>query len=350
MKCEHIRELLSPYIDHMTDTKENMLIDAHLAECPECRQEYENLKLICTILGNIKHPEIPEQFTEDFHKRLLEEKTGYFTAKEFKRPKRSGWIAAGLAGIALTIGIYASSILPISSLIANLEEKPVDKERPKIAIEDIIKSIKGVENNEIIPEVDIAEIDKVTENLPPKVDNNVTSDITKPGDVIENYNPPLAVPRYVEDYATKVKVKDMGQATSQIIQIAEANNVEHKLMPNTTNAQALSATNTKEVNLKVDKNKAQNIIKQLNEIGQVSSPAQNRVEITNEYAHVEEQIFITENLIRKLETKNSLSEAETKELTELKAHLEQSNNKKAGLDKELNTVIVKVILVEEVKH
>ena len=349
MKCEHIRELLSAYVDNMTDAKENRIIAAHLAECEACRHEYDNLQLMCTILGNMGQPELPERFTEEFHKRLLEEKTRLFSAKEFRRPRKSGWVAAGLAAIALTIGIYVSSIIPIGAWIANFDEKPAEKERNNIAIEDIIRSIKGwgTDNNEVVNEVKIADSQKKS---PTKIDDEITSNENNAGEKVVDEEPLPVVPKYIEDYATKIKVKDMEEATDQIVQIAAANNLEYKALPYASNAQALSANKSKEVNIKVDKNKSQSLIKQLNNIGQAASPVQNKLEITNEYAQVEEQIYITKKLINKLEGKNELSANEAADLVELKKHLEESYTKKTELDKEVNTVIVRVILEEDVSH
>ncbi len=351
MKCEHIIELLSPYIDHMTNSKENILIDAHLAECPECRRELEYLKLLTATLANMEQPQIPEHFREDFHKCLIEEKTVFFAPREYKRPKRSGWIAAGLAGVALTIGIYISSILPIGSFIATFEGEDDERERPKLAIEEIIRSITGknIENNRPAPEVNLAEKD-ISGN---EVHNGIEGDelnqeSPEQKDNIEGERPPI-LPRFTEEYVTKAKVPDMDQAINKVIQIAEANKVEHKLLPNTTNIQAMSTTNSKEVNLKVDKKKAPAIIKQLEGVGKVSAPVQSEIEITKEYSDIEEQIFVTDKLIEDLENQDKLNEAKTKELEELKLHLQENQSKKKQLDEKINTVTIKIVIEEEVK-
>lgn len=42
IKCSTVRDLLPLYIDKETSAETTALIEAHLAECPECRRYYEN--------------------------------------------------------------------------------------------------------------------------------------------------------------------------------------------------------------------------------------------------------------------------------------------------------------------
>lgn len=352
MRCEQIRELLSPYVDQMTDEKENKLINAHLAKCEECRRELDYLKFICGTLGSLEHPQVPARFNEDFHKRLLEEKTSLFVAKEVKRPKRSGWIAAGVAGLAIAVGVYASSILPIGDFVASLQDKSnEEKDKPRIAIEDIIKSIKGWNHDSDIPNIDIADNNTADGVEAPVVPNQEAVEETtpEPQDIDENSDKvPPVVPKYTNEYLAKIKVTDVGQAIDEVIQIAEANGAEYAISPNTTTMQALSATNAKEVTLIIDKKKANELLEKLNAVGSAASPVRNQIELTEQYADFEDQIITTEGLIKALESKEKLSELENQQLKELKEHLIYCNQEKAKLEKQLNQVVVKVYLEEDI--
>lgn len=352
MRCEQIRELLSPYIDQMTDEKENKIIDAHLARCEECRRELDYLKFMCGALGSLEHPEVPAGFNEDLHKRLLEEKTSLFVAKEVKRPKRSGWIAAGVAGLAIAVGIYASSVLPLGNIVASLQDKTnEEQEKPRIAIEDIIRSIKGWNTESDTPDIDIADNTAINEGEPSVVSNNEEVEVTPESQVpdqSEDIIPPI-VPKYTNEYLTKIKVTDVGQAINEVIQLAEASGAEYAILPNTTTMQALSATNAKEVTLKVDKKKSEDLIEKLDAIGSVSTPIRNQIELTQQYADVEDQIITTEGLINALESKDEMSDLEAQQLEELKEHLERCNEEKTQLEEQLNQVTLKVYLEEEVE-
>ena len=354
MRCEQIRELLSPYIDRMTDEKENKIIEAHLTYCPECRQELEGLKLMCGFLGDLEHPVIPDRFSEDLHKRLLEEKTGFLVAKDVKRPKRSGWIAAGVAGLAIAVGVYASSILPLGTIVASLQDKSDDQsEKPKVAIEEIIRSIKGwnTEKNVVTPDIDIAD-NEADVNKPSqtsdKPDNNTPN--TQETESNQEPNEPVDVsPKFTDEYSTQVKVADLMQATNQVIQLAEASGAEY-VVSNGTAVQILSKANVKgkEISLTVEPGKAEALLKQLGGLGKISPSVHNQIELTQEYADLEEQISTTDKLIKDLEAKNS--EANNKQLEELKGHLNNCNDQKAQLEKQVNTVTLKVYLEEEVDH
>lgn len=351
MRCEQIRELLSPYIDEMTDEKENKIINAHLAECEECRHELDYLKFMCGALGSLEQPQVPARFSDDLHKRLLEEKTSLFVAKEVKRPKRSGWIAAGVAGLAIAVGIYASSILPLGNIVASLQDNNEEQEKPRIAIEDIIRSIKGWNIESNTPDIDIADNTTIDQEEPPVVSNEEKVDTTPATEVPDQSDdkiPPI-VPKYTNEYLTKIMVTDVGQAINEVIQLAEASGAEYAILPNTTTMQALSATNAKEVTLKVDKRKSDDLIKKLDAIGIVSTPVRNQIELTEKYADIEGQIITTEGLINALESKDEMSSLESQQLKELKDHLIYCNEEKTQLEKQLDQVTLKVYLEEEVE-
>ena len=90
MKCEQIKELLSPYIDGMTSEKENKIISVHLDNCSQCQSELEHLRLLCSVLKTLPIPELPERFSEDLHKRLVEEQNLILRPREIKTPQRVG--------------------------------------------------------------------------------------------------------------------------------------------------------------------------------------------------------------------------------------------------------------------
>lgn len=352
MRCEQIRDLLSPYIDHMTDEKENKLIAAHLMDCPECRQELEGIKTMCVFLGKLEPPTIPARFSEDLHKRLLEEKTTVFVAKEARRPKRSGWIAAGAAGLAISVGIYASSVLPLGTLVASWQDKSKEQpEKPKVAIEDILRSFTGwgTDKNET-PPVDIAnnqgDVERTPKNNEAAPPNSEQPEGNQPNPGINEQVD--MTPRFTDEYATKMLVNDANKAANQVIDIAQSNGAKYTVSNGST-MQALSAANAKEISIQTDKDKAQNLLKQLGGVGEISPAIFNQIELTKEYADVEEQINVTERLIKELEAKDK-GKAGNQQLGELKEHLASCKDKQEQLLAQENIVTIKVIIEEEVIH
>ena len=70
MKCSEIRELLSLYIDNML---EESLIDevaAHIAACPECKSEYEELIAMTRMLKELPETKLPSDFDRRLHEAL----------------------------------------------------------------------------------------------------------------------------------------------------------------------------------------------------------------------------------------------------------------------------------------
>ncbi|HNT02161.1 MAG TPA: DUF4349 domain-containing protein [Bacillota bacterium] len=112
MKCETIKNMMSSYIDKDLNNIEKAEFEKHLAECEECRAEYESLIDIIAACGNLEEIELPQNFRTELHQRLNEEKSkrnffsGIMGSKRMK-------MAAGLvaAALVIAIGIGGSSLL-----------------------------------------------------------------------------------------------------------------------------------------------------------------------------------------------------------------------------------------------
>ncbi len=48
--CDEIKKLLSPYFDAELSDEDRKLVDKHLENCPDCRQELENIKEVSSLL------------------------------------------------------------------------------------------------------------------------------------------------------------------------------------------------------------------------------------------------------------------------------------------------------------
>jgi len=355
MRCEQIRDLLSPYIDKMTDEKETRAVEAHFEVCEHCREELKQLELLCGLMHNINTPEIPDSFSNDLHKRLLEEKTTLIRPKEIKKPRKSGWIAAAVAGIAMAAGIYASSILPVGTIASWFDKADEKENRPSVAIEEIIKNSPSYDNeqnnNEINSSVDIAlnsdvnksvgeisEISPDTNPVEPDTDqdaSNVIPDIT-----------PEVEPREGDVCTARIVVEDANDSLGRIIQIADANEIEFISTSNDT-AQVLSSTDAKEVVFRVDTDNLEEFLNKLGEVGKISSPLYNKTVLTEQYSSIENEISSIEDEIQAITSQEGeLSSADEANLTELDSQLQEWTGKKAQLEKELNMVTVKIIIIE----
>ncbi len=73
MRCKRVRDLISPYIDEMTDEKETLLVEEHLAVCSSCLLMANNMLLLRRAMANMNSPQAPVGFVEDVLRRLQDE-------------------------------------------------------------------------------------------------------------------------------------------------------------------------------------------------------------------------------------------------------------------------------------
>lgn len=71
MRCEDIREIISLYIDDELNEEECNEIKKHLQSCEECNREYEDLLTIKKLLSEVPQMELPSNFKEELHKKLV---------------------------------------------------------------------------------------------------------------------------------------------------------------------------------------------------------------------------------------------------------------------------------------
>ena len=113
MKCDKIRELLSLYIDQMLDENQIKQVEEHLAVCAACNKEYDDLKEITELLGQVETVSVPESFEFRLKKALKEEKQSRSAGDESKEKtsKKGKWriltsIAAVFAVGVISFGLY----------------------------------------------------------------------------------------------------------------------------------------------------------------------------------------------------------------------------------------------------
>jgi hypothetical protein len=351
MKCEHVRDLLSPYVDGMASEKENKIICSHLEICPQCRQELEHLRSLCLALHNLSAPEVPERFTEDLRRRLADEKTILFSPKKLKQPKKQGWIAAGVAGIALAAGIYASSVLPIAPMVATWQDKQnkANENKPAVAINEIINRIYNGKDED--KSVDVAQAPEGTPNkaaevnkdnpagAPAKVSDKSVTETKQPGEVDTR----TVTPKLADVFSTRLNVADARESLNEVVQLAQNNGWGYEY---TDVAHALTgANNANGLAIKVHKNEVDNVINALGGVGKASAPMHNRVELTEQYTELENQLTTLQ------EKKQSLQQAESPDqakINEIEQQIQDNLKQKAALDKELSLVTVNVYFVEDI--
>jgi hypothetical protein len=60
MRCEQAQDQLSDYLDQALSAPERQALDAHMAECADCRRELEELRLVTELLHAVPAEPMPE--------------------------------------------------------------------------------------------------------------------------------------------------------------------------------------------------------------------------------------------------------------------------------------------------
>lgn len=72
MECNFNRELLHEYLDHELDPLLGLILEEHLAVCPECRKELNRLKILDWDLRFADHFDIPVEELKQLRTDTLE--------------------------------------------------------------------------------------------------------------------------------------------------------------------------------------------------------------------------------------------------------------------------------------
>lgn len=350
MRCEQVQELFSPYLDKMTSQKETELVEAHLQECAKCKQFLAELSAMCTLLKNMETPQVPERFAMDLHKRLADEKIKIFSAREIITPKKSGWLAASVAGIALTIGIFTSSIMPMDSMVATLQNwVNGDNDKPPAAVIDNDKLLKDWADKNNSGRI-AANFGIETGSKTEAVNNpNEKPDQEKPETNANISTPshPITVAlkeRVVDNWSAKINVDNMDSTVKAVQQIADASGAQFSESNPKHTVVASAASTVKVVSLQVPKEKVDQVINQLAGLGAVPSKDSN--DFTTAYAEAEKALNAVDQDIKKLESLPCLSTEQQQQLKKLEETQTDLLAEKQRIDKEYNLVKIEVRLVE----
>lgn len=119
MDCQHCQELLFDYVSHLTNASQAKQIQAHLAHCPSCKKEYDEICAMLSVMEHASEPELPEGFHLSLHQKLVQ------AAEEMEQQKAhslTGWLrrmknygiwrvaAPALVCLVLVIGVFSSGL------------------------------------------------------------------------------------------------------------------------------------------------------------------------------------------------------------------------------------------------
>lgn len=109
MKCEECRELLWAYLEQELQSEKLMELEAHLAECADCRRELEMQQEVMEMLQSLPDEELPEGYHQELMQKLWAEAAPNvvpFPAKK-KQPK---WRQLSMIAAAALVVVAAGGI------------------------------------------------------------------------------------------------------------------------------------------------------------------------------------------------------------------------------------------------
>lgn len=91
MKCENIQFNLSVYLDDTLTTDERVAVDAHLAQCPLCRQKAADYQALRQQLRILERPQLPVDLLVSMRARRAgnQNRSPARTAQRFYRARSS---------------------------------------------------------------------------------------------------------------------------------------------------------------------------------------------------------------------------------------------------------------------
>lgn len=112
MRCDDVLINLPDYLLEKTDPNLHKSIEFHLATCPRCRAELEEMREPVRMLGEIGYEEYPDSFWLGLHASIMEK----VSAPERRAPWKVPAFAGALAALILVVGvgIFELSHKPVS--------------------------------------------------------------------------------------------------------------------------------------------------------------------------------------------------------------------------------------------
>ncbi len=297
MKCEHIRELMSAYIDNEINEVDKIKFEKHIAECTECKEEYELLMDIVKECSDIDEVELPEDFREELHNKLQK-------AKESKSRRFSSFIrknrwqtitASSIAAVLIFAIAFGALNAPMSkgelaqSSEANYGDRGVsydmlaDTSKPSVAAVPGLGSAKQVEIqfNENMTARDGSK--NMQEYAVVAADTNTSRKIIKNGNIS------------LKVLNLQSRMNEITKITEQLGGYVESSYVEGTVEPGTTTvaeAEKVKEKTTKfgSITIKIPADRYDNTFQSIITMGTVINQSTNGNDITKQYMDMESRL------------------------------------------------------------
>lgn len=321
MKCETIRSMISSYIDKDLNDIEKTELEKHIAECQQCREEYESMLDIIAVCGNLDELELPQSFRAELHQKLVEEKkkrnifSGVFGSTG--RKMATGLVAAALV---LAIGIGSSSLLQNKNLQLSQNAGAVPEYGTEMAPAAPPSDTmgEGAQNGiaaKQAPEAPILKSEVTRNSTEMKFSESLAAADAAPA---ENEIPSRSGRMVIRTGNLSINVENVDKAADAVKQLAEGSGgfIEYSQIDNITvpkyeyneGAEVAVETTEKQANMtiRVPEGQFQSIFNNIKGMGKLVNENINGNDITSEYRDTQarvDNLKIQEESLKQLMTK-----------------------------------------------
>jgi len=357
MEHEGYKAIIDKYIEGMATTEEKDILESHLSQCADCRQEVEELSFIVKSTNSLSQMDLPENFAFSLHERLLEVQPGKH--RQYNKISGENWwsrfydfyrsnkkvLASGFA--VLIIGIFVFQLLhggpgyDMALISANkaAEMAKSEAESPRAGTSQLFSqemASAGVSDQNSVVQKEMPMMSSASEN---SLFSEDVSEAQKTRKIIKQAS--LTV--YVEDFENKVEYT-LG--------------LPKKLGGYIENSSIYGGDNGKSrrsafIALRIPESELENILDELRNLGRIENENITGRDITQNYYDTDARI----NNLRQQETRllEILNIAENvdeilkieNELNRVRTEIEQLTGQLKTWDKMIQLSLVEVHLIEE---
>lgn len=115
MRCSQIRKMISPYVDDELTADEETLFTSHVADCPACKKEVDEVQSVRRLFASVERSEAPPGFATRVMAHLEEaEEAGLFSRLRrlfVVRPLFLRTVEIAFALVIMLIGMWSGNML-----------------------------------------------------------------------------------------------------------------------------------------------------------------------------------------------------------------------------------------------
>jgi len=124
LNCQKAKELLSAYMDAELSEAQRELVQAHLAECPVCRQELARLERLWQTLAALPGVAPPADLAERVLAQLPRRQVPWWRSLALAASLLVGIMMGGSLGVNLHQGLYQTTPEPQLVVLEAFDEFP----------------------------------------------------------------------------------------------------------------------------------------------------------------------------------------------------------------------------------